>query len=59
MPVLTVNIPPLLHRRLEEEKRRTGLSKSDIARQIMLQFYHDKRLAAKQRIVMGEAACSR
>jgi len=37
--ILTLDVPKKLQQKLEQEKRRTGLSKSYIVRQILLQHY--------------------
>lgn len=37
--ILTVDLPRKLQQHIEQEKRRTGLSKSYIVRQILLRHY--------------------
>lgn len=41
--VLTVDVPKRIHQWIESEKRRTGLSKSDIVRQILKAHYAEKK----------------
>ena len=43
--VLTVVLPKKLHRQIEETKRKTGMSKSLIVRQILLNFYEKNQAA--------------
>lgn len=37
--VLTVYLPKELHQKMEKVKQKTGLSKSDIARQAILKYF--------------------
>ena len=37
--VITLNIPDAIDRKLESQKRRTGMSKSLIVRQILIKHY--------------------
>jgi len=41
--ILTCDIPVTIHKKLMRDKQRTGLSKSDIVRQILLTYYQNKR----------------
>lgn len=46
--VLTMDIPDKLHRKIEAEKRRTGLSKSYIVRRILSQHYEQQTATDKK-----------
>ena len=41
--VLTVVVPKKIHQRLEREKRLTGLSKSDIVRQLIMNHFEKQK----------------
>lgn len=41
--ILSIDIPRKLHEQIESDKRKTGLSKSDIARQIIMRHYELKK----------------
>jgi negative regulator of replication initiation len=41
--ILTLQVPNDLHKKIEIDKQRTGLSKSDIVRQILLTHYRSEK----------------
>lgn len=49
--IITVDVPKTLNEKLERDKRRTGLSKSFIVREVLLKHYEQ----SKQITVQGAA----